>query len=183
MKTFCFAATFLALAAAAPALAHVEQLFPRVRVGSGVQPTSGSGFVAGDRYVAHTAAVAWSRTNNDLTLYLLWGRRHVTCVNLRRLITAPGHLIQVHVTDKAHVAVHRPVPNAQVAFLTTFKDPAVPTKIAGLRTGAHLTFTRVDSFPGGVWHGYFAVAKRVYADGKRYGFSGTFAATFCQLAK
>jgi hypothetical protein len=33
-----------------------------------------------------------------------------------------------------------------------------------------------------VWHGYFAVPKKVYANGELYGYSGTFAAKWCQVA-
>jgi hypothetical protein len=179
-KRVRMAAVFVMLAAAGPASARLEQVFPHVRAGTGQQPTSGGGFVAGDRYVARTAAVAWSRKTNDLTLYLIW-RKRVSCATLRQVITMPGHLVQVHVTDKPHVAVRTPVGNPQVAFLTIFRNPKVPTRIAGLRQGARLTFTRVDSYPGGVWHGYFAVPKKVYGDGKLYGYSGTFAAKWCEL--
>jgi hypothetical protein len=117
-----------------PASEPVQQLFPHVRAGTGRQPTSGGGFVAGDRYVARSAAVAWSRKTNDLTLYLLW-RKSVSCATLRQVITMPGHLVQVHVTDKPHVPVRKQVGNPQVAFLTIFRNPKVPTRIAGLRQG------------------------------------------------
>ena len=79
--------------------------------------------------------------------------------------------------------VGRPVSGPQVAFLTVDPSPDVPTHIAGLKTGAQLTFTRVDSYPGGVWHGIFKVPRHVYGDGMLYGYSGTFAAKWCQLRK
>jgi hypothetical protein len=170
------------LAAAVPAYAEAQQTFPRLRLGVGNEPNSGGGVVAGDRYVTRTAVIAWNRKFGSLTLYLIW-RRRVSCATLRRTITKPGHLIQVHVTDKPRAGIAQPVANPQVAFLTIYRNPAVPTHIAGLKNGAQLRFTRVDSYPGGVWHGTFKVPRRYYGDGKLYGYSGTFAAKWCQLRK
>jgi hypothetical protein len=168
------------LVAAVPAHAKVQEAFPRLRMGVGDEPTSGGGVVAGDRYVAHAAVVAWNRKWNNLTLYLLW-RRRVTCQTLRRVISKPGHLIQVHVTSLPRVSVVRPVADPQVAFLTIYRNPNVPLHVAGLKHGAQLKFTRVDSYPGGVWHGAFKVPRRYYGDGKLYGYNGTFAAKWCEL--
>jgi hypothetical protein len=170
------------LAAAVPAYGEVQKTFPRLRLGVGNEPNSGGGVVAGDRYVTRAAVIAWNRKSNSLTLYLLW-RRRVSCATLRQTITRPGHLIQVHVTDSPRVNIARAVANPQVAFLTIYRNPAVPTQIAGLKHGAQLRFTRVDSYPGGVWHGTFKVPRRYYGDGKLYGYSGTFAAKWCQLRK
>jgi hypothetical protein len=175
-------ATFVVLLAAVPAYAAVQKSFPRLRLGVGAERTTGGGVVAGDNYVTHAAVIAWNRKSADLTLYLLW-RRRVTCATLRRTITRPGHLIQVHVTNEPRVNIRRPTANAQVAFLTINRSPKVPTHIAGLKHGAQLTFTRVDSYPGGVWHGVFKVARRVYGDGKLYGYNGTFAAKWCVLRR
>jgi hypothetical protein len=176
-------ATLVALSVGAvSAAAGVEASFPRLRLGVGAERTTGGGVVEGDRYVTRAAVVAWNRKEGDLTLYLLW-RRRVTCATLRRTITRPGHLIQVHVTDVPRVRVGRQTVDPQVAFLTIYRNPRVPTHIAGLRQGAQLTFTRVDSYPGGVWHGSFKVPRRVYGDGKLYGYSGTFAAKWCQLRR
>jgi hypothetical protein len=182
LKKSAVATVVLLAAAAVPASAAVNGTFPRQRLGGGAQPNSGGGVVAGDNYVTRAAVVAWNRKSGDLTLYLLW-RKRVSCATLRRTITQPGHLIQVHVTDEPRVNVGRPTPEAQVAFLTIFRNPKVPTKIAGLRHGAQLTFTRVDSYPGGVWHGVFKVPRRVYGDGKLYGYNGTFAAKWCVLRR
>jgi hypothetical protein len=176
------AAFVVLLTLAAPASATVAQSFPQIRIGTGKQRTTGGGVVAGDRYVTRNAVIAWNRKWHNLTLYLLW-RRQVTCATLRQTITKPGHLIQVHVTDAPRVSIGRPVAAPQVAFLTIFRNPAVPTKIAGLKQGARLRFTRVDSFPGGVWHGVFSVPQHVYGDGRLYGYSGTFAAKWCQLRR
>jgi hypothetical protein len=57
-------------------------------------------------------------------------------------------------------------------------EPSVK-EFAGLKHGAQLKFTRVDSFPGGVWLGIFRVPRRVYADGNVYGYNGTFEAKWC----
>jgi len=180
MRRVGVATLVVLLVAAVPAYAEVQTTFPRLRIGVGNEPIAGGGVVAGDKYVTRAAVIAWNRRSDSLTLYLLW-RRRVTCGTLRRTITRPGHLIQVHVTDVPRVNVRRPVGNAQVAFLTIYRNPKVPTQIAGLRHGARLTFTRVDSYPGGVWHGVFKVPRRVYGNGRLYGYNGTFAAKWCEL--
>jgi hypothetical protein len=169
------------LVAAVPANAQFQQTFPRIRQGAGNQPNAGGGVVAGDKYVTRAAVIAWNRKFGDLTLYLLW-RKRVSCATFRHTITRPGHLIQVHVTDRPRASVGR-VANPQVAFLTIFRNPKVPTRIAGLKFGAHLRFTRVDSYPGGVWHGTFRVPRHYYGDGRLYGYSGTFAAKWCELRR
>lgn len=168
------------LAAAVPASAHLQQAFPRERVGTSLLVTSGGGVVTGDRYVTRAAVIAWSRKWNTLTLYLLW-RRNVTCATFLRVADMPGHLIQVHVTSVPQVHVGRPVADPQVAFLTISRDPSRPERVAGLKHGAQLTFQSVDSYPGGVWRGVFKVPARVYGDGKLYGYNGSFAARFCEL--
>jgi len=44
-----------------------------------------------------------------------------------------------------------------------------------------LVLTRVDTYRNGVWHGRLSVPKKIYADGKLYGYHGTFAARWCQV--
>jgi hypothetical protein len=169
------------LLAAVPANAESQKAFPRLRVGTGHEPTSGGGVVAGDAYRTRAAVVAWNRKSNSLTLYLFW-RRGVSCATLLRIAAKPGHLIQVHVTSEPRITVGS-VADPQVAFLTVYRNPKVPTHIAGLKEGAKLKFTRVDSYPGGVWHGVFQVPRRRYGDGMVYGYNGTFAAKWCELRR
>jgi len=176
------AALLLTVFAAVPANARIDGAFPRVRAGIGNEPNAGGGVVAGSAYVTHASVIAWSRRVNSLTLYLL-ERRSVSCATLRRVAAKPGHLIQVHVTSQPRVRVGQPVADPQVAFITVFRNPKIPTKIAGLREGARLTFTRVNSYPGGTWHGSFQVPQRTYGDGKVYGYNGTFAAKWCDLRR
>ena len=180
MRRVVPAVVVLAVVAAAPAAARVEQVFPRERLGASVLVTSGGGMVAGDTYVTRSAAVVWSRRWNTLTLYLFW-RRNVTCGALLRAVQQPGHLVQVHVAGEPRVHVGRPMADPQVAFLTIYRNPSTPEHIAGLKQGARLTFESVDSYPGGVWRGRFALPTRIYGDGKVYGYRGTFAAEFCQV--
>ena len=176
------AALALLLFAVVPASAGVEQTFPRLRVGIGHEPTSGGGVVAGEAYVTHAAVIAWNRRFHNLNLYLL-SRKTVTCGTLQRVSRKPGHVIQVYVTNRPHVDLGRPLGNAQVAFVTVYRNPKIPMHVAGLKEGGKLTFTRIDSYPGGVWHGVFQVPRRVYGDGKLYGYNGTFAARWCDLRR
>jgi len=168
------------LFAAVPAIAAPQTSFPRIRSGVGNEPTAGRGVVAGYEFVTRAAVVAWNRRWNSLTLYL-FGRRGVTCGTLRRAVQRPGHLIQVHVTGAPRVPIGSPVAGAEVAFVTVSPNPKTPPHVAGLRNGAKLTFTRLDTYPRGVWHGTFSVPRREYADGNVYGYKGTFAAKWCQL--
>lgn len=180
MKRTCVAGLVVLLLAAVPAYAAAQKAFPRLRSGAGNEATTGGGVVAGDNYVTHSAVVVWNRRWNTLTLYLFW-RRGVSCGTVRRAVAKPGHLVQVHVSSRPSVNVESPVADPQVAFLTIYRNPNVPMHVSGLRNGAQLTFTRVDSYPGGVWHGTFKVPQRIYGDGKLYGYRGTFAAGFCEL--
>jgi hypothetical protein len=166
----------------AVARASVAGTFPHIKLGSGKEPTSGGGVLAGYPYITRSAVVAWNEHFDTLTLYLIRGDR-VTCATLKRVITKPGHLIQVYVTNQPHVSVNQQVIDPQVAFLTIFKDPNIPTQVAGLKNGARLMFTRVNTYPGGVWHGIFKVPQRLYGDGKVYGYSGTFAARWCDVRR
>jgi hypothetical protein len=167
---------------AVPAHARLQGTFPKQRIGTSILETSGGGIVAGDRYVARAAVIAWNRRWSTLTLYLL-SRPKVTCATLRTAVAKPGHVVQVYVTNKPLVHVGKPMPGAQVAFVTVFQKANTPEHVAGLKQGAQLMFTSVDSYPGGVWHGVFKVPTRTYGDGKVYGYDGTFAARWCDLRR
>ncbi len=182
MKRTTLVTLAVLLASALPASGRLQGTgaFPRLRLGFGDQPNAGGGVIGGDTYVTRNAVIAWNRHWHTLTLYLLW-RRSVTCRTLRAVTTKPGHLIQVWVTDKPHVTVGAPMAGPQVAFLTVYRNANRPTHVAGLKSGAQLMFTRVDSYPKGVWHGIFKVPRNVYGDGKVYGYNGTFAAKWCEL--
>ena len=169
----------LALLSASAAFPAPDGSFPRLREGSGKQLTFGGGVVAGKPYVARTAIVLWSRRWNTLTLYLL-RQRAVKCASLNQQTAKPGQFVEIHVTSKPQVPLGRRVAHAQVAFITVSPKPNTPAHVAGLRTGARLLFTRIDTFRGGVWHGIFKVPQRTYGDGKQYGYNGTFAAHWCQ---
>ena len=168
--------------AAAPAYALTQTPFPRLRIGTGIELNAGGGVVAGTPYAARSAVVAWNRRWNSLTLYLL-SRPSVMCATLRSALGKPGHLVQVYVTGKPHVYVGRPISDPAVAFVTVFSNPKTPEHVSGLKHGAKLTFSRVDSYPGGVWYGVFKVPTRIYGDGKVYGYNATFAAKWCELLR
>jgi hypothetical protein len=180
VRKILFALLALLLVGAAPAHATIESKFPRVRIGIGDEPTAGGGVIAGDNFVARSAVIVWNSKWNNLRLYI-FPRTGVTCSKLIRAVQKPGHVIQVFVTNQRHVAVEQPVTDPQVGFMTIFRNPKIPMHISGLKHGASLEFSRVDSYPGGVWHGTFKVPQRIYGNGRLYGYNGTFAAKFCQL--
>jgi hypothetical protein len=178
MRRAVLGIVFALLLSESTAFGRVDGSFPRVRMGSGSSFNSGSGVVAGDSFAARSAVVAWNKRFDTLTLYL-FPSQGVTCATLRRTTARPGHLIQVYVTGKPRVHVLRPMADPQVAFVTVFANK--PEQISGLKRGGRLTFTRVDSYPGGTWYGAFNVPTRIYGDGKVYGYKGTFAAAWCEL--
>jgi hypothetical protein len=178
MRRAVLGVVFVLLLSGSPASGLIEGSFPRVRMGSGSSFNSGSGVVAGDSFAARSSVVAWNRRFNSLTLYL-FPSTGATCGTLRRTTARPGHLIQVYVTGRPRVYVQRPMADPQVAFVTVFANK--PEQISGLKHGGQLTFTRVDSYPGGTWYGAFKVPTRTYGDGKVYGYKGTFAAAWCEL--
>ena len=152
--------------------------FPALKYGIGVEPMWGGGTFAGEAYSPRTAVVAWSMKARTLTLYLL-RERHVTCGGLGRAITAPGLLVQALITARPLAkVVARPIPSQTLQFVT-HREGRVG--VGALKEGVRLVLTRVDSHPGGVWHGRLSVPKKVYADGKLYGYRGTFAARWCQV--
>jgi hypothetical protein len=98
------------------------------------------------------------------------------------LSTKPGHVIQVFVTKTPSIGVG-PVASPQVAFATYYRDAHHPPHVDGLKNGAKLTFTHIDTYPHGVWNGTFEVPLRSYANGRKYGYNGTFRASWCQVAR
>jgi hypothetical protein len=174
-----FATALLALVLAGTALAgSTPKRFPALRYGIGSEPTWGGGTFGGVPYSTRRAVVAWNMKARTLTLYLL-RQKHVTCSGLGRAITAPGLLVQALITARplAHVVGH-PIPDQTLQFVLHRDGRAA---VGALKQGVRLVLTRVDSYPGGVWHGKLSVPKKVYADGKVYGYRGTFAAKWCQV--
>jgi hypothetical protein len=68
-------------------------------------------------------------------------------------------------------------------FLTYRRNPNAPIDAAGLTHGVKLVLTRINSYPGGVWHGTLSAPTKVYNDGKVYGYEGSFAAQWCDLRR
>ena len=174
------ACTFAASAYAAGTSAR----FPRMRLGIGDEATAGGGIVAGMPDRTRSAVVAWNRKERTLTLYLI-RLSHVSCGTLKRQITRPGHVIQALIRARPLSAiVARPVPDQTLQFITYYRDPKKhPLNAAGLKEGVRLVITRVDSYPGGVWHGTLYVPTKVYGNGKVYGYRGSFAARWCDLRR
>ena len=168
----------LAFAGAAFAAHQPPKRFPALRYGIGNEPTWGGGTFGGVPYSTRQAVVAWSRSARTLTVYVLRQKR-VTCSGLEHAITAPGLLVQALITARplAHVVGHV-IPDQTLQFVL-HRDGR--TAVGAMKQGVRLVITRVDSHRGGVWHGRLSVPKKVYADGKLYGYRGTFAAKWCQV--
>jgi hypothetical protein len=168
----------LALAGSAVAAQQPPKRFPALRYGVGAEPNWGGGTFAGVRYKPHQAVVAWAMKARTLTLYLL-RQKHVGCSSLDHAITAPGLLVQALITARplSRVVGHV-IPNQTLQFVL-HRDGRVA--VGAMKQGVRLVLTRIDSHRGGVWHGRLSVPKKIYADGKLYGYRGTFAARWCQV--
>jgi hypothetical protein len=156
-------------------------VFPRERMGVGNERTTGGGVIAGEPFTPHSAAVVWNRKYNALTLYLL-PQRGVTCSKLKGEAAKPGRLIQVSIPSGRRVKVNKPIV-AQAVFILIPRDPTKPQQASGLKNGPKITLSRVDTYPGGIWHGRFTVPRLEYGDGRVYAYNGTFSARWCQIAK
>jgi hypothetical protein len=168
----------LVLVGSASAAGKPPKRFPALRYGIGAEPTWGGGTFAGETYSPRAAVVAWSMRARTLTLYLL-RQRHVTCSRLGEAITAPGVLVQALIAARPLAqAIAKPLPDQTLQFVTHREERV---GVGALKEGVRLVLTRVDTHPGGVWHGRLSVPKKVYADGKLYGYRGTFAARWCQV--
>jgi hypothetical protein len=154
-------------------------IFPRERMGIGNERTTGGGIIAGTRFTPRSAVVVWKRKWSSLTLYLL-AQKGVTCAKLKHEAGRPGRLIQVSIPSAPRVNVNKPT-IAQAVFIQIPRDPTKPQQASGLKNGPKVTFTRVDTYPGGMWHGRFEVPHLAYGDGRVYAYKGTFAARWCDF--
>ena len=148
-------------------------------MGVGSERTTGGGMIAGVRFTPHSALVVWNRKYNALTLYLL-PQRGVTCSKLKHEAARPGRLIQVSIPSGRKVKVNKPM-IAHAVFLLIPRDPTKPQQGSGLRNGPKVALSRVDTYPGGVWHGRFTVPQLEYGDGRVYAYNGTFSARWCDF--
>ena len=164
--------------------ARAPRAFPKIRYGIGNEPTTGGGYFAGRPYRTRDAAIAWSRQQRSLTLYFLL-KRGVKCSGLIKYIThRPGRLIQAYIKARpVKRLVGRPVPNQTIEFITYPASHDVPLKDQGLKQGAKLVLTSIDSYPRGIWHGSLSIPTKPYANGLVYGYQGTFAAHWCDLRR
>ena len=156
-------------------------VFPRERMGVGSERTTGGGMIAGVRFTPHSALVVWNRKYNALTLYLL-PQRGVTCSKLKHEAARPGRLIQVSIPSGRKVKVNKPM-IAHAVFLLIPHDPTKPQQGSGLRNGPKVALSRVDTYPGGVWHGRFTVPQLEYGDGRVYAYNGTLAGAVVHFPK
>jgi hypothetical protein len=168
----------LALASSALAAGQPPKRFPALRYGAGAEANWGGGTFAGIPYKPHQAVVAWNTKARTLTLYLL-RQKHVTCLTLNQAITAPGLLVQALITARplSRVVGHT-IPNQTLQFVLHQNGRV---GVGAMKDGVQLVLTRVDTYRNGVWHGRLSVPKKIYADGKLYGYHGTFAARWCQV--
>lgn len=177
-RTLAVLVAVVAVAGSALAAQQPPKRFPALRYGSGNEPNWGGGTFAGIRYKPHQAVVAWNTKARTLTVYLL-RQRHVTCASLNDAITAPGLLVQALITARPlKRVVGHAIPDQTLQFVLHRNGRVA---VGAMKNGVRLVLTRVDSHRNGIWHGRLSVPKKVYADGKLYGYRGTFAAKWCQV--
>ncbi len=151
--------------------------FPSERAGSGTEPTRGSGRFGETAFTARSAVVQWDGRMRLLTLYV-FERSAVGCGGLRRTIDVRrGRSIHVVVTRRsARLPIGRRIPPLFVRFVE--RQGATDAELQVVQLGALVRFTRVDTRPGGTWHGRLAIRPHRVARAS-YSYAGTFAATWC----
>lgn len=169
VAALCCAAVAVAVAAGAP--------FPSERAGSGTEPTRGNGRFGETAFTARSAVVQWDGRMRLLTLYV-FERPAVRCDGLQRTIDVRrGRSIQVVVTRRrARLPIGRRIPPLFVRFVE--RHGATDAELQAVQLGALVRFSRVDTRPGGTWHGRLAIRPHRVARAS-YSYDGTFAATWC----
>ncbi len=172
-----FAATAVLVAALSCAAVAVGAPFPSERAGSGAEPTHGSGHFGETAFTARSAVVQWDGRLRLLTLYV-FERPAVRCSGLQRMLDIRrGRSIQVVVTRRrARLPIARTIQPLFVRFVE--RHGATDAELQAVQSGALVRFSRVDTRPGGTWHGRLAIRPHRVA-GASYSYDGTFAATWC----
>jgi hypothetical protein len=173
-------AAALSLAAGAAALAIAAGAgFPSEHKGRGNEPLAGGGTFAGKPYVPHSAVVEWDDFLKSLNVYLF--KTKVDCAAFTDASSA-GQLVHF-VLDMPKGPKPVPIGSSLRGWFVEFEThpPNGGVKISELQIGVKVVFTRVDTTAGKSWHGRL-VAPADAVGGKRFGYGGTFAATWCRGA-
>jgi len=165
----------LALAAALPAAAaRGKTPIPAKAEGSGSEPTSGGGTMAGESISPNFAVALLDITFDQLEVYLF--PRKVACNDVA---FAKTPFVDVIVDSQgAPVRIGSPSLQNGHAFVQVEFHPTKGSKYYAIQPGASITFTRADPAKNGVWHGKLAVKRQTF-EGKVFAYNGTFAATWC----
>jgi hypothetical protein len=171
----------MGLSAVAVLAAGVSATYPPQIAGHGVERTAGMGVFADTPFHPRSALVDYETgrsccpegTVGDVSVYL-FERSGVRCRSLEAAKSRRFFSYEVQ-TDG------RPVPVGRPFSLSSFFQQAsfnVVGLTEGVQSGARIVFTRVDTRPGGVWHGTIRVVS-TRLSGHRYAFHGSFAAAWC----
>jgi hypothetical protein len=154
--------------------------YPAQHQGSGREPTTGSGIFAGTRFVPRSALADYEiglsccpeKTVGNVNVFL-FERSGVACRSLEAARSKRFFSYTVE-TDGRKLPIGSVVP-AGLFQQASFNVIGLTT---GFQPGVSIVFTRIDTTPGGVWHGRIKVPRQTY-EHKTYGFTGTFAARWC----
>jgi hypothetical protein len=154
--------------------------YPAQHQGSGREPTAGSGVFAGTRFVPRSALTDYEvglsccpdKTVGNVNVFL-FERPGVTCRSLEAAKSKRFFSYTVE-TDGEGLPVARVVPSG-LFQQASFNIVGLTT---GFQPGVSITFSRIDTAAGGVWHGRIKVPRQTY-NHKTYAFTGTFAAHWC----
>jgi hypothetical protein len=154
--------------------------YPAQHQGSGREKTAGSGIFAGTRFVPRSALSDYEigpsccpqKTIGEVNVFLS-ERPSVTCRSLEAAKSKRFFSYTVETDGNK-------LPTGRVAPSSFFQQASF--NIVGLTTGfqpgVSIVFTRIDTSPGGVWHGRINVPRQTY-NHKTYALTGTFAARWC----
>jgi hypothetical protein len=154
--------------------------YPAQHEGAGKEPTTATGIFAGTQFVPRSALADYElgasccpqKTVGQVNVYL-FEQPGVGCGNLEK---AKGKRFFSYTLETDG----KTLPAGRVAPASLFQQASfnVVGSTTGFQPGVSITFTRIDTAPGGEWHGRIKVPLQKFG-GKTYSLDGTFAADWC----
>jgi hypothetical protein len=168
------------LAVLAAAVAVAPGPYPAQHQGAGHATIEGRGVFAGTAFVPRSALVDYElgksccpdKTVGEVTVYL-FEAPGVGCSKLEQAKGKRFFSYEVE-TDGKKLPVGRAAP-AKFFQQASFNIVGLTT---GFQPGVSIVFTRIDTRPGGIWHGRISVPRQTY-NGKTYALRETLAARWC----
>lgn len=156
------------------AAAAAKTPFPPPTGGSGTEPTTGSGVGAGVSFQPRYGIATYEPISGSYVIYLT--TKPLPCA--RTYLAKPPYLTVSIITDGSPLVVGAPSLQHGTSDFVQTDFYVSTTHYYAVQPGVKLVLTRVDAKPKAEWHGRLTVPRTRF-EGKRFSFSGTFAAAWC----